>query len=132
MEMEVNSAYVQSVYKVLVTNPTDPINLDFLVEAHAKIGRLAAVAEGEAEAAEAERKYNEAVSWSAIKLENPKWTAAQVEAEVYASNYDYRRSEIEASTSARKLRGLLDSIREAINACKFLGREAGNGVRIGG
>lgn len=122
--------YVKKVYRVLTNNPTDQ-DLDFLIEAHARIGRLAAVAQGEAETAEGERKYNEANSWRDIKLNEPKWTAAQVEAQVYVDNYHFRKAEVEATTNASKLKNLLDSVREAINGIKYLGRNGGGDVRIG-
>lgn len=122
--------YVKQVYRVLRTNPTDQ-SLDFLIEAHARIGRLAAVAQGEAEAAESERKYHEATSVRRVKDDNPKYTAAQVEAQVFIENYDFRKAENSANENAMKLKNLLDSIREAINGIKYLGRNGGGDVRIG-
>ena len=127
--MQIDQQYVMKLFRKLETNPTAQ-DIDYLIEAHAKIGYYAAVAEGEAEQAEAERKYNEASSWRDIKLNEPKWTAAQVEAQVYVDNYHFRKTEIKRAEEARKLNNLLDSVREAINGIKYIGRNGGD-VRIG-
>jgi hypothetical protein len=128
--MDDTAEYVQQVFRKLRNNPTNQ-DLDFLIEAHARIGRIAAIAKGEAEAAVDERKYYEATTWREVKDKNPKYTAAQVEAEVYIANYGYRKVENTANENAEKLGNLLDSIREAINGIKYLGRNGGGDVRIG-
>lgn len=128
--MEIDQKYVMKVFRTVTENPTAQ-DLDFLVEAHGRIGYYAAVAQGEAERAVDERKYHEATKWREVKDENAKWTAAQVEAAVMVGCYEYRRGEHAAMETAKKMNNLLDTVREAINAIKFLGRNGGGDVRIG-
>lgn len=124
-----DNAYVVRVFKTLRQNPTEQ-HIDFLVEAYTRVGYLAAIAQGEADAAEDERKYAEASTWRKVKDENPKATAAQVDAIVFTTCYDYRKTENKRAEEALKLRNLQDSIKEAINAVKFLSR-GDNSVRLG-
>lgn len=121
--------FVVQVFKVLSSNPTNQ-HLDYLIEAHTRIGYLAAIAQGEADRAEDERKFHEATRYREVKDENPKWTQAQVDAAVMVACYDFRKAENKAAEESKKLNNLLDSVREAINGIKYLGRNGGD-VRIG-
>lgn len=125
-----DNEFVVRVFNVLSQNPTNQ-HLDFLVEAHTRIGYLAAIAQGEADEAEDRRKYEEATKWREVKDENPKWTQSQVDAAVMIATYDFRKAENKAAENAKKLANLLDSVRESINAIKYLGRNGAGDVRIG-
>lgn len=114
--------YMAKVMKVITNNPTAQ-ELDFLVEAHAKIGYMASQAEGDADLAYAIRKNEEANAYKRLLDKGEKITAAERLAELEV--FDLRREEINAKTRATKIKNLLESVREAINAIKFLGRYAG-------
>jgi hypothetical protein len=128
--VDIDQKYVMKVYRTITNNPT-AAELDFLIEAHGKIGYMAAVAQGEAEQAESMRKYQDATTWRKVKDDNPKYTAAQVEAMVFIETFDYRKDENKKAEEAKKIANLLDSIRESINGIKYLGRAGGGDVRIG-
>lgn len=117
--------YIQRVLATLQDNPTAS-NMDFLVEAFTNIGYLAASAESEAEMAEAQRKYDEATAAVELREEmaraGQKPTADYVAAKVALSTFDSKKAEIKAYERSRKLKNLLESIEQAINAAKFLGR----------
>lgn len=113
--------YAARVLAVLQAGPTNA-DLNFLVEAYTNLGYLAAQAQGEAEMAEARRKYEEANAYRTAKMSGEKVTERQAEAEAAVSTWDFRQAEVEARTRARKLQNLLDSTEQAINAIKFLGR----------
>jgi ribosomal protein L16 Arg81 hydroxylase len=120
--------YLARVLGVLQSNPTAS-ELDFLVEAFANVGYLAAEAEGLAEDAENLRKHEEASAYlrakrSAIER-GEKLTEREAEAIAAVETRDLKTAEVEARTKARKLKNLLDSLEQAINAIKFLGRQAG-------
>ncbi len=125
-----DNQFVVRVFEVLSQNPTAS-EIDFLIEAHTRIGYLAAIAQGQADQAEDQRKYEEATKYREVKDENPKWTQAQVEAAVMVACYDFRKGENKAAEEAKKLANLLDSVREGINGIKYLGRNGGGDVRIG-
>jgi hypothetical protein len=125
----IDEQYIKQVFKVLTNDPTDPGNLTFLVEAHAKVSNLTAKAVGLADEAESQRKYADAETINRLKGEDPKITATLLESKAYVENYYLRQEENKRRTDARKLQNLLDSIEQGINAIKFLGRETG--VRIG-
>lgn len=115
------SEYVTKVLAVLQSGPTSG-DLDFLVEAYANVGYLAAQAEGDADMAEAKRKHEEAVAYLEAKKSGDKMTDKQAEATAQVATWHFRNAELEARTKARKLRNLLESVEQAINAIKFLGR----------
>jgi len=130
--MKVNKEnYAQRVLEVLMSNPT-AADLDFLVEAYTTLGYLAGEASGEAEMAEAKRKYEEANAYSELKRSGEKITDAQAQARAVVDTWAFRTAEIDAQTKAKKLAHLLDATREAINAIKYLGRyDSSPNVTIG-
>jgi hypothetical protein len=119
-----DGAYVAEVLDKLQSNPTNQ-DLDYLVEAHTYVGYLAAVAQGAADEAEAIRKYAEAESILAIKSQEPKVTGVILESSATRATQKERMAEIVARTQARKIYNLQQSIEQAINAIKYLGRQTG-------
>ena len=113
--------YVATVFALLNSNPTQA-NMDELVEAHVRIGYLAAQAESEHERAVDIRKYNEANAYLAAKKAGEKVTDKVAEAQALIECAAYREEEAEAKVRYRKIANLLESIEQAINAIKFLGR----------
>jgi hypothetical protein len=126
--MSDQSQYLLTVLAKLQDNPTAQ-DIDFFVEAYSRIGYLAADAEGLAEEAEAERKHAEASAYLEVKreavLKGEKVTEREAEAQALIRVQSYREAEVEARTKARKLRNLLESVEQAINAIKFIGRQVG-------
>ena len=118
---KLDAAYIQKVFTTLADNPT-AAQLDFLVEAHANIGYLAADAESLAEMAEADRKNAEATYYLEAKKGEGKVTDKQADAMAEVKAWPKRQAELEAKTKATKLKNLLETVREAIHAVKFLGR----------
>ena len=125
MSVPSDAKYIQQVLAVLQDNPT-AASLDFLVTAFTNIGYLAAVAETDAEMAEAQRKFDEASKVAEVRSkyaeQGVKPTAVTVAAEVAVLTFDSKKAEIKAFERSRKLKNLLESIEQAINAIKFLGR----------
>lgn len=115
--------YLADVLRTLSSNPT-AAELDYLIEAFTTVGFLAAQAEGLAEAAENKRKYEEAQAYLASKSNGEKMTERQAEANALLATRIYRDEEVEARVKARKIKNLLDSLEQTINAIKFLGRQA--------
>lgn len=114
------NAYIQEVLQKLSSNPTAQ-DIDYFIEAHARIGYLAGVAQTTAEQCEAERKYHEAVAFIDAR-QSGAGSAADATAKAMVVVRDFRNSEIIAHGNAVKLKNLLDSIEQAINGIKFLGR----------
>jgi hypothetical protein len=121
---QIDGDYVGEVYRILTNNPTSQ-NLDFLIEARAVIGNYVAIAEAEYDNAKGQRQYDEAQGTLVAKSDNPKWTAQQVEAFVRTETNDAFIRENAAKASYSKLKSLLESLTEAINGIKFLGRMGG-------
>lgn len=113
---------------ILATSPTTA-DLDYLVSQYTYIGYLAAQAESDAEMAEAERKHAEATTAADIRdkaaVSGEKVTESSVNAKALVLTYDHKKAEIRAYEKARKLKNLLYSVEQAINAIKFLGRNGG-------
>lgn len=122
--VEADAKYMASVLKKLTNNPTSQ-DLDFLIEAHARIGYLASEVQAEAEFAYAVRKNAEADAWKKIMTSGEKTTAAAAEKYAELEVWDLRQAEIEANKRSKKINNLLQSITEAINGVKFLGRLGG-------
>lgn len=120
-----NDDYLKEVFRVLTDNPTQQ-DLDFLIEAYAKVGYLASDAERAAEEAVNVRKYEEAQEWLKAKTEKrvgergvSDETANKM---ALIATYGLRTAEAVAIAKSKKVNNLLDSLREAIHAVKFLGR----------
>jgi hypothetical protein len=125
MTTETQTEYIQRVLYTLSNNPT-AAEIDFLVEAHARIGYIAGRAESEAEMAEQQRKFDEATAAARIREDaissGVKITADAIAAKVTIETHDAKLAEIKAYERAKKLKNLLESVTQAIHAVKFLGR----------
>jgi hypothetical protein len=117
----IDQDYANRVLAVLRSNPTAQ-NLDFLVQAYATLGYVAADAEGIAERAEFTRKYHEAQHYLAEKRRGERITERMAESVATIETKEQREAEIEARTSARKMKNLLFAVEQAINAIKHLDR----------
>lgn len=113
--------YVERVFTLLNSNPTQQ-DLDELVEAHVRIGYLAAQAENEYEAAVDMRKYKEANAYLDAKKSAEKMSDKAAEATAQVQCWEYRTAETEAKVRYRKIANLLESVEQSINAIKYLGR----------
>lgn len=107
--------------RTLTNNPTSA-DLDFLIEAHTKLGYVAAEAQSEADYAYAVRKNAEATAWREFMAGPDRVTAAAADKYAEVQVWDLRQKEVEASERSRKINNLLQSVTEAINGIKFLGR----------
>lgn len=116
--------YVIRLIQTLNSNPT-AAELDLLVEGYSNIGYLLAEAEGLAEEAENVRKHNEASNYLSVKQSGERVTDKQAESQALVMSKADRDREVAAFVKARKLKNLRDSIEQAINAIKYLGRQAG-------
>ena len=65
-----------------------------------------------------------------MKQKSEKATAVVIDAHAVLMTFDQRKKAIKARTDARKMMNLYQSIEQAINAIKYLGRMDSN-VRIG-
>jgi hypothetical protein len=117
--------------RVLQTNPTTA-DLDFLVSAYAVVGNLAADAQHDAEVTEMQRKIAEATAYREAKASGDKVTDTLAINIALANTVAERQVEIDARTRAKKIAALLDAIREAINAVKYLGRYDSSIVKLPG
>lgn len=119
---------LQKLMAVLASSPTSA-DLDYLVSEYTYVGYLAATAESDAEMAEAERKHAEATMAAEIRekaaANGDKVTEAAIGAKAMILTFDHKKAEIRAYEKARKLKNLLESVEQAINAIKFLGRNGG-------
>lgn len=116
--------FMIDVMRTLRNNPTSA-DLDFLIAAHTKVGYLASVAEGEADMAYAIRKHEEATAWKNIMSGENKVSGATAERLAELEIYDLRVAEVQAKEKATKIKNLLQSITEAINGIKYVGRLGG-------
>lgn len=107
--------------RTLSSNPTNA-DLDFLIEAHTRLGYLAGTAEGEADMAYAIRKHAEATAFANAMSSGEKVSAAQAERLAELDVWELKQNEITAKERSTKINNLLRSVTEAINGVKFLGR----------
>jgi hypothetical protein len=114
-------SYVEEVMVKIQENPTSQ-DLDYFLEAHGRVGYLAAVAEGRAERAEAERKYAEATAYADAKRDGAK-TAADATVAATITTKASKDAEIAARETATKIKNLLNSVEQVIHGIKFLGRQ---------
>lgn len=126
MATETKDNYVARVFEILNENPTAQ-DLGNLVEAHVRIGYLAAEAENMYERAVDERKYAEAQAYLTAKKSGEKVTDKMADTTAMVECREQREAEAEAKVRFRKIANLLESIEQAINAIKFLGRYDGAG-----
>lgn len=118
----IDDLYAKKVLDLLSSGPTEQ-DLDFLCEAYTKIGYYAAVAAGDADMAEAERKVREAEAFLDAKHSADRVSEATANAMASVATVSYKRAEVTARTKARKLFALHQSIEQAIHAVKFIGRQ---------
>lgn len=133
-KLQIDPTYINKTLERLTQNPTAQ-DMDWLVEAYTYFGYMEATATGDADMAEAERKYAESEAIQEAKVADPKTNQTQLEAIAAIKTRDYRMAEIKARTNARKISNAWRSIEQAINAIKFLGRyDSGinSGVRMNG
>jgi hypothetical protein len=110
------------VLQMLGTGQATTQNLDDYVIGYAVLGRIVAIAQGEAERAEQERK----VAWSrafADAKASPEKTSdklAEVKADLAVESL--RLKEINSRERLTNLRNTWQAVEQAINAIKFLGR----------
>jgi hypothetical protein len=123
--------FLQRTMRVLQDNPS-AADLDYLVSAYAILGNIAADAQHDAEVAELQRKVAEANAYRQAKSNGDKVTDTMANNIALANTATERQAEIDARTRAKKIAALLDSVREAINAVKFLGRYDSSSIRIPG
>lgn len=121
--------FLAQTMRTLQSNPT-AADLDQLVSAYAIIGNIAADAQHEAEVAEGQRKYAQAVAYGKAKKSGEKVTDAAANAQVTIDTAAEVEAEIDARVRAKKVAALLDAVREAINAIKFLGRYDSPGAPV--
>ena len=113
--------YLQEVMEKLENNPTSA-ELDFFLEAYARVGYLVSVAQGRRDLAVAERKYAQASAYAEAKRNGAK-TAADAEAASIIGTRDAVLAEVTAAEAFTKISNLLDSIEQAINGIKYIGRQ---------
>ena len=113
--------YLEDVLAKLEDNPTSA-ELDFFLEAFARVGYLASVAQGAAERAEQSRKLAEATAYADARRRGAK-SSADAERDAIVRTNNERVAEIGARESAAKLKHLLNSIEQVINGIKYLGRQ---------
>jgi hypothetical protein len=129
MTLAIDAEYVADILDLLRDNPTNS-EMDELVAAYTTIGYYAATAEGMANEAEAKRKHAEAEAILEKRNEDPKASMVVLESIATVKTYDLKRAENKAKANYKKLVNLLDSVEQAINAIKYLGRNGGD-YRIG-
>lgn len=120
-KLQIDPTYINKTLEKLTQNPTAQ-DMDWLVEAYSYFGYMEATATGDADLAEAERKFAEAEAIQEAKIADPKASQTVLEAVAAVKTRDYRVAEIKARTNARKISNAWRSIEQTINAIKFLGR----------
>lgn len=113
--------YLELVMEKLEDNPTSG-DLDFFLEAYARVGYLASEAEQRASLAEAQRKFDEASAYVDARQNGAK-TGVDATASATVATKDSRDAEVIARGKAVKLKHLLNSIEQTINGIKYLGRQ---------
>jgi len=113
--------YLTEVLEKLEDNPTSA-DLDFFLEAFARVGYLASVAQGKSEHAEQNRRLAEAMAYADARRKGAR-SSADAERDAIVRTNSERVEEINARESAAKLKHLLNSIEQTINGIKYLGRQ---------
>lgn len=117
--------YLKRVFAVLTQNPTAQ-DLDFLIEAYARVGYLASIAEAAAAEAVNTRKHEEANEWLKAKANHPPGEKAVSDGTAdkiaMVATYTLRRNELAAEGKAKKISNLLDALRECLWSIRHLGK----------
>ena len=114
MSKKIDTNYIVGVLNELEDHP-EHIERPTLIAYHAQIGYWLAIADGEREQAEADRKYAEADTMVAAKLGDPKMPAAIVEAQATKAVKPLKDAELKAAARADKLRNLYDTLGKALD-----------------
>lgn len=132
--------YLREVWDVLAAKP-DRSQLDYLTEAHLKVGHLLASADADAAEAVAVRQQEEASEWLRAR-ENPMPGEKRISNEVcdriaQVAVFGLKKAELAALRRAARLRNLHDTIREAMWNIRLKGAfeastENGLPINIGG
>ena len=112
--------YVEEVIAKLSDNPTNQ-DLEFFIEAYARVGYLVGVAQGMASRSELQRKHAYASAYAAARANGAK-SATDADAAATIAVRDFAEQEVTANERYFKLRNLLAAIEQAINGIKYLGR----------
>ena len=110
------------VLQMLGTGQATTQNLDDYVIGYAVLGRIVAVAQGEAERAEQERKIAWAREFANAKSSADKCSDKLAEVKADLAVEALRFAEIKSRERLTNLRNTWQAIEQAINAIKFLGR----------
>ncbi len=113
--------YVAEVLEKLQTNPTAQ-DLDYFIEAHARVGYLVSTARGRAEFAESNLKFQRATRYAESRQSGEAKSAGDADALAVIATIDTERESIRSREIYSKLANLLGSIEQAINGIKYLGR----------
>lgn len=100
-------------------------NLDDFVISYSTLGRLVAIAQGEAEKAEQDRKIEWAKAFTEAKMGENKVSDKMAEVQADLAVADLRNNEIKARERMTMLKNTRESVWEGINAIKYLGRMGG-------
>lgn len=125
--------YLKTVFQVLTNNPTAQ-NLDFLIEAYAKVGYLVSQAKQEADLARTVRKHEEANEFLKAKsstVDGKPISDGLAERMAIIATFTLRKAEIEADAKALKVTNLLDALRECLWSIRHLGKYDSSSVTIG-
>lgn len=116
-----SNEYLEEVVSKLSDNPTAQ-DIDFFIEAHARVGYLVSVARGRAEYAESFAKHQRATAYSAARSSGLAKSATDAEQIAVVDSFGAEQDSIRAREQYTKLANLLSSITEAINGIKFVSR----------
>jgi hypothetical protein len=122
--MEADQEFLKQVMRTLTNDPTTA-DLNFLIEAHAKLGYLSAKASGEADMAYAVRKHEEASAFARAINSGERVSAASAERLAELEVWELKKDEVTSRERSTKIDNLLRSVTEAINGIKFVGRLGG-------
>lgn len=118
---KVSNSYVAEVLAKLSNNPTAQ-DIDYFIEAHARIGYLVGIARGRSELADATVKFRRATEYANARATGAAKSAVDAEQIAIIAAYSDDQISIRSRESYTKLSNLLSSIEQAINGIKFLGR----------
>jgi translation initiation factor IF-1 len=112
------------VLEMLGSGQASVADLEDYVIGYSVLGRIVALAQGEAETAEQERKLAWARAFSESKMSGKvSDKLAEMQAEIQVE--DHRHREIRAREKLTNLRNTWQAVEQAMNAIKFLGRNGG-------
>jgi|SRR3990172_143029 len=121
---ESETDYIAHVFTLLTSQPT-AAELDELIEAHARVGYLAAKAEQGAEWSKAVREHAESNAFINAKHaedDGKRISIEEAKARADIESWIERQAEVEAYGKSRKLKNLLSSVEECIFSVRHIGR----------